>query len=60
MKLKEAKEKQRVKYVPKQENGTVSSKNEKFIFVKFDYHVEILGFEGTTSMACNPEDLKLI
>jgi len=39
------------------EYGRVSSTNEKFVFVRFDKTVARLGWEGTTSQSCRPEDL---
>ena len=39
------------------EMGVVSSKNDKFVFVKFTEKIQRLGWDGTTSQACNPEDL---
>lgn len=42
---------------PQCEDGTVSSNNGKNVFVKFDKQVLKLGWGGTTSQACSPEDL---
>ena len=39
------------------EDGTVSSNNGKYVFVKFDKQVRKLGWSGTTSQSCNPRDL---
>lgn len=39
------------------ENGTVSSRNGHFVFVKFDKQVDRLGWTGATAQAVNPEDL---
>lgn len=55
----------RVAYVPTHaqwdrnviENGTVSSKNSKFVFVKFDKQVSKFGWDGTTSQSCDVCDL---
>lgn len=43
---------------PDIETGQVSSVNQKFVFVKFDKQVALLGWEGTTSQACDPLQLK--
>jgi hypothetical protein len=48
----------RVKYWPQNEWGTVSSKNEYFIFVKFDDAVSRLGWDGATAKACAPWNLE--
>jgi hypothetical protein len=45
---------------PDVEHGTVSSNNGKNVFVKFDKAVSRLGWEGTTSQSCSPEDLVLL
>lgn len=42
---------------PDVEDGIVSSKNERFAFVKFHRQVSKLGWDGTTSQSCSPEDL---
>jgi hypothetical protein len=39
------------------EDGIVSSKNDRFVFVKFIAQIAKLGREGTTAQACDPEDL---
>ncbi len=39
------------------EMGVVSSKNERFVFVKFSKQLQKFGWDGTTSQACRPEDL---
>lgn len=39
------------------EFGGISSWNDQTIFVKFDKQVAKLGWEGTTSQGCYPEDL---
>lgn len=39
------------------ELGNVSSKNDKYVFVKFDKQVCALGWGRTTSQSCKPEDL---
>jgi len=41
-----------------EEYGKVSSINEKYVFVRFDEHVNKLGWDGATSQACNRSDLK--
>ena len=41
------------------EHGQVSSVNEKYVFVRLDKTVAKLGWEGTTSQSCRPEDLQL-
>lgn len=38
--------------------GRVSSSNSSFIFVKFNEQVKNLGWEGTTSQGCLPEQLE--
>lgn len=45
---------------PDCECGKVSSTNEKFVFVRFDQHVKKFGWDGATSQACDPSDLKHI
>lgn len=58
----------RVAYVPTHaqwdeaaiERGTISSKNERFVFVKFDTHVSKFGWDGATAQACDPGDLVFI
>jgi len=40
------------------EYGRISSKNDHYIFVKFDKTVAKLGWQGTTSQACLPSTLK--
>ena len=67
MNLAEIKSGMRVVYVPTHafgdlkhpdvEHGTVSSCNEHYAFVKFDKQLNKLGWAGTTSQSCNPEDL---
>lgn len=39
------------------EDGTVSSNNGKYVFVRFDEQVQKLGFDGATSKSCDPSDL---
>ena len=58
MNLEDINPQQRVVYVPTHEFGTVSSKNDAYVFVKFDKNVAHLGWDGTTSQGCNPEDLR--
>lgn len=56
----------RVAYVPHHaawnpsaiEYGTVSSVNQRFVFVKFDKQTARLGFAATTAQACDPNDLE--
>jgi len=58
----------RVAYVPTHaewdtsaiEHGTVSSKNERYVFVKFDKLVAKFGWDGTTSQSCKADDLVAI
>ena len=67
MKLDNVRKFQRVSYIPGHadgdalhpdcEHGTVSSKNNKYVFVKFDKQLKKFGWEGTTSQSCRPEDL---
>lgn len=38
--------------------GRVSSVNNHCVFVRFNETVAKLGWEGTTSQGCNPEDLE--
>ena len=45
---------------PDCEDGRVSSTNEVFVFVRFNKTVAKLGWEGTTSQSCKPEDLVLM
>jgi hypothetical protein len=61
---------QRVRYIPGHasgdirhqdcEDGTVSSVGAVSVFVKFDKQVTKLGFKGTTSQSCAPEDLHIL
>lgn len=63
--LSEIQPKMRVAYVPAHaewdksaiEYGTVSSKNDKYVFIKFDKQLEKFGWDGTTSQSCDPNDL---
>lgn len=63
--LAEIEPKMRVAYVPTHaewdksaiEYGTVSSKNDKYVFVKFDKQLAKFGWDGTTSQSCVPNDL---
>jgi hypothetical protein len=43
---------------PDAERGTVSSTTDKYVFVKFDKHLNRHGWDGTTSQACDPGDLR--
>ena len=62
--------KQKVLYIPTHafgdtkhpdvETGYVSSTNKKFVFVKFEPQLTNFGWDGTTSQACDPKDLKPI
>lgn len=66
-KLEDFKPTDRVVYVPTHAHGdrshedcrwgNVSSVNHHCVFVKFDEQVSKLGWEGTTSQGCQPEDL---
>ena len=40
------------------EYGTVSSKNQRYVFVRFDRVVAMFGWQGATSEGCDPKDLK--
>lgn len=42
---------------PDVEDGVVSSKNDRFVFVKYHKQVSNLGWEGATAQATRPEDL---
>lgn len=65
---KDFKPQQRVIYIPMHVDGdrshpdcrwgTVSSINERCVFVKFDEQTSKLGWDGTTSQGCNPNDLQ--
>lgn len=67
MELKEFEPGMRVAYVPTHaegdlthpdvEVGKVSSKNHKYVFVRFDKYVERFGWDGATSQSCDPADL---
>lgn len=67
MTLEEIQPKMAVRYVPMHakgdlshpdvEAGIVSSKNDCYVFVKFHKQVANLGWDGTTSQSCRPEDL---
>lgn len=61
MNLADIKPEMRVAYVHfngEREYGAVSSVNDKYAFVKFDKTVAKLGWSGTTSQSCRPEDLE--
>ncbi len=61
MKSSEAKEMlkfEKVEYIPSNEIGYVSSVNDRFIHVKFENQLLNKGWEGTTSQACDHEDVK--
>jgi hypothetical protein len=58
MTLAEAEPQMPVTYIPTGEQGRVSSKNDHFVFVKFNATVARLGWDGTTAQACRPEDLQ--
>lgn len=70
MKTSDFKVRQRVAYVPLHadgdvshpdtELGFVSSVGEKNVFVKFDDQLEKLGWDGTTSQACDPNSLYIL
>lgn len=70
MELSEAEPKMRVAYIPMHahgdlkhpdvERGAVSSKNDRYIFVRFDAAVARLGWDGATSQSCRPEDLIIL
>ena len=61
---------QRVVYIPNHANGdlhhkdvepgTVSSRNEHNVFVKFDKQLRKFGWDGTTSQSCTPSTLQPI
>lgn len=63
--LSEIKPQMRVAYMPTHaewdrsaiEYGTVSSKNDRYVFVKFDKQLAKFGWDGTTSQSCHPDDL---
>lgn len=38
--------------------GRVSSKNDRFVFVRFNEDVATFGWDGATSQACKPENLE--
>ncbi len=60
MKLEDAEPKQVVFYNHfdgRAEMGVVSSKNDRFVFVKFSKQLQKFGWDGTTSQACDPSDL---
>lgn len=67
MKLIDCKPGQRVRYIPGHahgdsshldcEDGAVSSTNHLYVFVRFDKTVDKLGWDGTTSQSCDPDDL---
>ena len=42
------------------EHGTVSSVNEKYVFVKFDKQIHNLGWNGATAKSCDPGDLVIL
>lgn len=42
---------------PDVERGMVSSNNGINVFVRFDKQVSRLGWDGTTSQSCSPDDL---
>lgn len=45
---------------PDVEFGTVSSRSSKYVFVKFDKNVSVLGLSEATAQACGLDDLVLI
>lgn len=45
---------------PSVEFGKVSSNSSKYVFVRFDRQVKALGWKHATSMACDPDDLKIL
>lgn len=63
LRLDQLKKQMRVRYVPRMadenindpscEDGTVSSWNDEFVFVKFDKQLNLLGWDGTTSQGCS-------
>lgn len=67
MKAIEFEQGMRVRYIPGHaygdkthpdcEDGTVSSNNGRYVFVRFDKQVAKLGFDGATSQSCDPSDL---
>lgn len=42
---------------PDCEHGRVSSVNDKYVFVRFDEQVRVLGWDQATGKACDPADL---
>lgn len=70
MELDDCKPNLRVRYIPRHafggedhkdiEDGVISSRNDKYVFVKFDKQIVRLGSEGVTPQACNPKDLVLL
>lgn len=45
---------------PDVEYGYVSSRNNYYIFVRFDYQVNKLGWDETTSQACLPSNIRYL
>jgi hypothetical protein len=60
MNIKNATKNAKVIYIKTDEEGRISSWNDQYIFVKFNEQLNKLGWEGTTSNACYPNDLKLV
>ena len=70
MDIAQATRRKRVAYIPGHahgdithldvEYGYVSSHNKFNVFVKFDKQLKLLGWDGTTSQSCNPDDLREI
>lgn len=62
MKMEEISNGMSVMYISYQgaspEYGRVSSKNDTYVFVKFNEKVAKHGWDGTTSEACRPETLQ--
>jgi hypothetical protein len=66
MNIEEVEDGQRVIYVPNHadsvnhpdcEQGTVSSHNAVYVFVRFDQETGVLGWDKTTAQGCLPEQL---
>lgn len=68
MKPSDFKPQERVRFIPNHafgdrshkdcEFGTVSSVNDKYVFVRFDQHVAKFGWDGATSQACATDNLE--
>jgi len=50
----------RVIFIKTKEKGTVSSENEKFVFVKFDHLIPDTGINDASAQACSRDQLMIL